>query len=133
MRILPKLVFPFVFPLFLSVATFAQEPIRTLIRIRIRRRQSRPRDRSAAESRFGGEEFLQTKIVRGQIVFQFRDAISHIRPTIVIAPNLFWRQREATDHLTRHDYTFGLGVNREFQRIESRVLTFPLSITSPNR
>ena len=47
----------------------------------------------AAEGRFGSEEFLQTKIVRGQIVFQFRDAVFHVRPAIVIAPNLFWRQR----------------------------------------
>ena len=32
----------------------------------------------AAEGRFGGEEFLQTKIVRGQIVFQFCDTVFHV-------------------------------------------------------
>src|SRR6516162_7979062 len=51
----------------------------------------------AAEGRFGGEEFLQTKIVRGQIVFQFRDTVFHVRSVIVIAPNLFRWQHQVGD------------------------------------
>lgn len=45
----------------------------------------------AAKGRFGGTEFLQTKIVRAQIVFRFRDTGFHVRPAIVIVPNLFWQ------------------------------------------
>jgi hypothetical protein len=36
----------------------------------------------AAEGRFGGEELLQAKVVCGQIVFQFRDAVFHIRSAV---------------------------------------------------
>ena len=43
----------------------------------------------AAESRLGGEKLLQAKIIRRQIVFQFGDAIFHVRPTVVVSPDLF--------------------------------------------
>ena len=33
----------------------------------------------------GGEKLLQAKIIRSQIVFQFGDAIFHIRPAVVVA------------------------------------------------
>jgi hypothetical protein len=48
----------------------------------------------APEGCFGGEELLQTKIFWGRIVFQFRDAISHVCPAIVVAPDFFRRQNE---------------------------------------
>jgi hypothetical protein len=37
------------------------------------------------------------KIIGGQIVFQFGDAIFHVRPAIVIVPELFRRQREVAN------------------------------------
>lgn len=51
----------------------------------------------AAESGFGGEELAQAKIIGGQIVFQFGDAIFHIRPVVVVAPDFFRRQSEVGD------------------------------------
>jgi hypothetical protein len=42
----------------------------------------------------GGEKLLQAQIIRSQIVFQFGDAIFHFRSAVVVAPNLFRRQRQ---------------------------------------
>ena len=47
----------------------------------------------AAEGCFGGEELLQAKIIGGQIVFQFGNAIFHVCPAVVVSPDLFRRQR----------------------------------------
>src|SRR5216683_157544 len=51
----------------------------------------------AAEGGFGGKELPHTKIIGGQIVFQLGDAIFHVRPVVVVAPDLFWRQSEVGD------------------------------------
>ena len=39
----------------------------------------------ATKGCFGGEKLPQAKIIRRQIVFQFGDAIFHIRPAVVVA------------------------------------------------
>ena len=52
---------------------------------------------NAAEGGFGGEELAQAKIIGGQIVFQFRDAIFHVRPAVVVAPDFFRWQSEIGD------------------------------------
>src|SRR5580693_2136267 len=52
---------------------------------------------NAAEGGFGGEELLQAKIIGPQIVFQFGDAIFHVRPVVVVAPDFFRRQSEIGD------------------------------------
>jgi len=52
---------------------------------------------NAAEGGFGGEELAQAKIIGGQIVFQFGDAIFHIRPAVIVAPDFFRRQSEVGD------------------------------------
>ena len=51
----------------------------------------------AAEGRFGGEKLMQAKTISGQIVFQFGDAIFHVRPAVVVSPEFFRRQREVAD------------------------------------
>ena len=48
----------------------------------------------AAERCLGGEELPQAEIIGGQIVLQFGDAIFHVRPVVVVAPDLFRRVRE---------------------------------------
>jgi len=40
----------------------------------------------AAEGCFGSKKLLQAKIIGAQIVFQFGDAIFHVRPAIVVSP-----------------------------------------------
>lgn len=40
----------------------------------------------ATESCFGSEKLMQAKIISSQIVFQFGDAIFHVRPAVVVAP-----------------------------------------------
>src|ERR1700693_618500 len=52
---------------------------------------------NAAESGFGGEELLQAKNIGGQIVFQFGDAIFHVRPAVVVAPDFFRWQSQVSD------------------------------------
>ena len=52
---------------------------------------------NAAEGGFGSEELAQAKIIRGQIVFQFGDAIFHVRPVIVIAPDFLRWQSQVGD------------------------------------
>src|ERR1035437_8458103 len=52
---------------------------------------------NAAEGGFGGEELSQAKIIGGQIVFQFGDAIFHVRPVVVVAPDFFRWQSEVGD------------------------------------
>src|ERR1700687_900707 len=52
---------------------------------------------NAAEGGFGGEELLQAKIIGGQIVFQFGDAIFHVRPAVVVAPDFFRWQSQVGD------------------------------------
>src|SRR5271167_2360124 len=52
---------------------------------------------NAAEGGFGGEELAQAKIIGPQIVFQFGDAIFHVRPAVVIAPDFFQRQSQVGD------------------------------------
>src|ERR1700681_4941708 len=52
---------------------------------------------NAAEGGFGGEELAQAKIICGQIVFQFGDAIFHVRPAVVVAPDFFRRQSQVGD------------------------------------
>ena len=47
----------------------------------------------AAEGCFGGKKLTQAKIIGAQIVFQFGDAIFHVRPAIVVSPDLFRRER----------------------------------------
>src|SRR5437016_5015980 len=42
------------------------------------------------ESCFGGREFLQTKIVRPQVMLQLADALLHVGPSVIVSPNLFW-------------------------------------------
>src|SRR5260370_35711653 len=44
---------------------------------------------NAAEGGFGGEELAQAKRIGGQIVFQFGDAIFHVRPAVVVSPDFF--------------------------------------------
>ncbi len=51
----------------------------------------------AAEGGFGSEKLLQAKIIGGQIVFQFGDAIFHVRPAVIVAPDFFRRQSEVGD------------------------------------
>src|SRR6201998_3728107 len=67
----------------------------------------------ATEGCFGGEKLLQAKIIRRQIVFQFGDAIFHIRPAVVVAPNLFRRQRQVADEDAE-------GVARNLQQFSSQ-------------
>src|SRR6202158_6579595 len=52
---------------------------------------------NAAEGGFGGEELPQAKIIGGQIVFQFGDAIFHVRSAVIVAPDFFRRQSEVGD------------------------------------
>jgi hypothetical protein len=52
---------------------------------------------NAAEGGFRGEELLQAKIVGGQVVFQFGDAIFHVRPAVIVAPGFFRRQSQVGD------------------------------------
>src|ERR1700693_1341370 len=51
----------------------------------------------AAKGGFGGEEIPQAKIIGGQSVFQFGDAIFHVRPAVVVAPDFFRRQSQVGD------------------------------------
>src|SRR5487761_1073534 len=51
----------------------------------------------AAEGGFGGKELSQAKIIGGQIVFQFGDAIFHVRPEVVVAPDFFRWQSAVGD------------------------------------
>jgi hypothetical protein len=41
----------------------------------------------AAEGRFGRKELLQAKLIRRQIVFQFRDAVLRVGAAVVVAPD----------------------------------------------
>ena len=49
---------------------------------------------NAADGGFDGEELAQAKIVGSQIAFQFGEAIFHIRPVVVVAPDFFRRQSQ---------------------------------------
>src|SRR3989442_1379673 len=51
----------------------------------------------APEGRFGGKEFLQAKSIGGQIVFQFGNAVFHVGPAVVVAPDFFRGNREVAD------------------------------------
>ena len=64
----------------------------------------------AAEGRFGGEELLQAKVIRGQIVFQFSDGVFHVRSTVIIAPDFFPGQREVGDEIIFSLFTAAAGL-----------------------
>ncbi len=51
----------------------------------------------AAERRLGRTELVQSKIVGGQILFEFGGAVLHISSAVVVAPNQLGRQREMGD------------------------------------
>src|SRR5947208_1235648 len=49
------------------------------------------------EDRFGGIELLQTKVVGPQVMLQLTDALLHVRPAVIIPPNLLRRGRAGSD------------------------------------
>src|SRR5579875_1226834 len=49
---------------------------------------------NAQESRFGGEELLQTEVVCCQVRLQILDALLHTGPLMVVAPDLLRRVRQ---------------------------------------
>src|SRR5271165_435430 len=49
------------------------------------------------ESSFGGEELLQAETVSAQVVFEFGDAVFHVGPPVVVAPDLLGRVAAAGD------------------------------------
>ena len=59
--------------------------------------QQRKQQQDAAEGCFGGEKLLQAKVIGGQIVLQFGDAIFHVRPVVVVSPEFFRRERQVAD------------------------------------
>ena len=77
----------------LESGTDRREDLRRIV-TRIRRDDLRASD---VIGRFGGEELPQAKIIGGQIVFQFGDAIFHVRPAVVVSPELFRRQPQVDE------------------------------------
>ena len=84
----------------------------------------------ATEGRFGDKKLTQAKIIGAQIVFQFGDTIFHVRPAIVVSPDLFRRERQIADALFRPNsvkfqlFNFGIQAKSLFCRLMREAYSF---------
>src|SRR5579859_2736285 len=67
----------------------------------------------APEGCFRGKKLLQAKIIGVRIVFQFGDAIFHVRSAVVVAPEFFRRERQISNEDAE-------GVARNLQQFSSQ-------------